>query len=116
MLKAKHKRYNDGVLWICEQPEQTSGFGAVRNQTRVSELTKLVKLSFHEMSKRDSDIEFAESIGRQLSVKVKTIQHSAADASKGVLIGDMLYSIVKLDIDRRMHEMYLYLEEVRKLQ
>lgn len=115
MQKAKRKAYNDGVLWVVDPPTEQTDFGAVKNQTKASALNKLLKLSFHEMSRRDSDIEFAESMGRQLSLKVKTIHHPAADAAKDVLIGDMLYSIVKLDVDRQMHEMYLYLEEVRRL-
>ena len=35
------------------------------------------------------------------------------DAS--VLIGKVLYSIINLDEERNSQEMYLYLEEVRKL-
>ena len=115
MQKAKRKTYNDGVLFICEQQSAKSDFGAVRNQISLSDLMTLVKLSYCEMTKRDADITFAESIGRQLSLKVKTLLHSAADAARSVLIGDMLYSIVKLDFDRKRNEMYLYLEEFRRL-
>ena len=63
MQKAKRKAYNDGVLWVVDPPTEQTDFGAVKNQTKASALNKLLKLSFHEMSRRDSDIEFAESKG-----------------------------------------------------
>ena len=57
----------------------------------------------------------AVSQGRNLTMKVKTRLHSQVTKFHQVLIEDVLYSIIDLDIDRDRSEMYLYLEEVRKL-
>ena len=113
--KVKQKVYNDGVLYVCSLPEKMSSFSAVKNAITKNELHKEVRLPYCEVYKRDSDMAFAESQGRQLSIKVRTPAHYAAEATKYALIGSMLYSIIKLDVDKTNHELYFYLEEVRKL-
>ena len=109
------KAYNDGVLFICDPPEKCSSFGAVQNAAKAEDLKKIVKLSYQEMSKRDQDIAFAQSRDRQLSMKVKAVEHKEAGAEKNVLIRNVLYSVIYIDHDRKNHEMYLYLQEERKL-
>ena len=114
-MKSRFSTYNDGMLWICEPINSVSDFGAVRNTTTESGLRQLGKLAYKEMSKRDQDMDFAESEGRTLSLKVKCRLKQEATKMHLVRIEDTLYSIIHKDEDRAKQEMYLYLEEVRKL-
>ena len=113
--KSRFSTFNDGVLWVCEPESASSDFGAVKNTLKRSELVKIGKLNFKEMSKRDQDLDFAESQGRTLNMKVKCKLWSKVNTLHQILIGKVLYSIINLDEDRNSQEMYLYLEEVRKL-
>ena len=115
LQKAKFQVFNDGVLWICEQVRQESSFGAVKNAVEGDDITKLIKMDYAEMSARDQDLQYAESIGRTLSLKVRCRLKDGVKKTHLVMIGDMLYSIVKLDYDRTNGLMFLYLEEVRRL-
>ena len=113
--KSRFSTFNDGVLWVCEPESSVSDFNAIKNTSREDQLEKIEKLVYHEMSKRDQDMEFAESQGRVLSIKVKCKLRPKVNTLHQILIEKTLYSIIKLDEDRSRDEMYLYLEEVRKL-
>ena len=112
-MKPKFSTFNDGVLYICDSTKADTTFGAVQNVTAASELNRLYKLDFAEMSKRDQDMDFAESQGHALSLKVKTRLISISKMNK-VLIENRLYTIIHLDEDRNNGLMYLYLEEERQ--
>ena len=114
-MRSRFSTFNDGVLWICEPETDASDFGAVKNTLKKDQLQKIVKLAYKEMSKRDQDLDFAESQGRVLNIKVKCRLWPKVNTLQQILIGKVLYSIINLDEDRNSQEMYLYLEEVRKL-
>ena len=115
-IKPKFSEYNDGMLYVCSaEATQDGTFNVKRNPKSISDLKKELKLAFEEKSKRDEDIEYAESHDRILSLKVKTRLHPEVNRLKLILIGDTLYSIVDVDIDKTNKEMYLYLEEMRKI-
>lgn len=114
-MKSRFSRYNDGMLYVCEQRQQDTDFSAVKNARSMKDLNKILKLAYEEKSKRDEDIQFAESIGRSLSMKVKARSHEKVDSTKKITIGDKLYSIINIDHDRTAKEMYLYLEEERTI-
>jgi hypothetical protein len=103
------------MLYICTEKDKMTDFGAVKNTKEQDDLNKILKLGYKEMTKRDEDLEFAESQSRVLSMKVKTRLHQKAKKTYMVLIGEILYSIIHIDFDRAKQEMYLYLEEVRRL-
>lgn len=115
-MKSKFPPYNSGILEIYNRKEIKSDFGAVKNITSKSDLVFVAKFPFTEMSKRDEDMEFAERQGNSLSMKVKIRFVDFVGQYNDVVIGDKLYNIYKLDIDRVKQELYLYLEEVRKLE
>lgn len=114
-LNPRFSRYNQGVLFIAQISTQETDFGAVTNATKMSDVTKLVKLDYEEMSKRERDINFAEASDHSLDLKVKTRYHASAKAHRQVLIGNMLYDIFQVDGSSVTREMFLYLEEVRML-
>lgn len=115
-MKSKFQTYNDGMLYICKNVTGKSDFGAVKNAKSVYDLSDCLKLAFSEMSKRDEDITFAESRSRSLSVKVKTRFVPCLGNCSQVIIGDTLYSVIKVDFNRSKSESFLYLEEERKLR
>ena len=114
-MRTKFNNYNDGVLFVCRPTSTQSDFNAVRNPDSRDELDVLWKLDFREMSRREQDMDFAESQGRTLTLKAGTRLLDLVDKMHMVTIGDVLYSIINLDKDRSAGEMFFYLEEVRRL-
>lgn len=117
-MKRKNSRFstfNDGMLYVCKPESERTSFNAVKNPTHKTDITKIEKLAFCEMSKREEDMDFAESQGRTLTAKVKTRLRKNVSKLNQILIDKTLYSIIKIDKDRAREEMYIYLEEVREL-
>ena len=114
-LNPRFSVYNQGVLHIAQINTQDPDFGAATNATKMSDMTKLAKLDYEEMSKRERDVSFAEASDHSLDLKVKTRYHASAKAHRQVLIGNMLYDIFQVDGSPVTGEMFLYLEEVREL-
>ena len=109
--------YNSGVLYICLPPSEKSSFNAAKNAVRSADLERIEKLDYEEKAKRLEDMEFAQRDDHTLSLKVKTRYLSkCADTKYQVLIGDRLYGIIKIDPDKAAGEMYLYLEEIRRMR
>lgn len=115
-MKSRFSRYNDGMLYVCEQRQQETDFAAVKNARTKNDLKRVLKLAYEERSKREEDLQFAESIGRSLSLKVKTRLNEKVDSTKKIIAGDKLYSIINIDHDKSNREMYLYLEEERTIK
>lgn len=114
-LKPRFPAYTDGVLRICEEQKTPSSFNGRRNPRSVDDLRAVVKLPFKTLTCREQDMEFAESMGRSLSVKVQTADCPLVQTQHSVLVGKRLYSILRLDHDKERKTMFLYLEEVRRL-
>lgn len=115
-MKNKIPKFNDGFVRICKPKQAQGSFNAVKNVNKQSELDFVVKLAFEEMSKRDQDIEFASSLDRTLSMKIKTRLFLNIDSTHKALIENVLYSILKIDFDKSQKLTFLYLEEERKLK
>lgn len=114
-MKSKFSKYNDGMLYVCESKKKEIDFGATKNARSEEDLVKILKLAYEEKTRRDEDLQFAESQGRSLSLKVKTRLRDI-DSMHKILIEGKLYSIIYIDKDRNNKEMYLYLEEERKIE
>ena len=114
-FKSRFTAFVDGILFVCQPESAQSSFNAVKNTTAKKDVRKILQLDYVELSKRERDLEFAESQGRTLSMKVKTRLHEKVTSYHMIMIGDKLYSIIDLDKDIREEEMYLYLEEIRRL-
>ncbi len=113
MMKSKRKSYNDGVIELYSEIPKATDFAAKKNARSISDLTYIAKLAFAEVSRRDQDVIFAEALGRNLTVKLKTPYLSSALSTHKVVLGQYLYDIIKLDQDRKNQELYFYLEGVR---
>lgn len=113
--RARFEKYNNGVLFICESITQPSSFSAQTNARSKTDIRKILKLDYEELSKRDEDLAFADSKGRTLTMKVRCRFHPVVSPELQALIGDVLYSILKTDHDASRENMYIYLVEERKL-
>lgn len=115
MAKTKIVNFNDGFIQVYEENVKKTNFGARTNPTGLDNLKFIVKLAYTEMTKRLQDLEFAEANSRSLSLKVKTRLYTISNDYK-VVLNNTLYDIITVDIDRPNRVMYLYLEEVRKIE
>lgn len=115
MMKKKQTLLNDGFIDCYKLKDTKTDFNAPKNAKKLSDMSLIVSLAYEEMSKRDQDLEFAETIGRQLSLKVKTHLYEDVNKSHKVVLNGSLYDIIKLDYSRKENVMYFYLEEIRKI-
>lgn len=113
MMNRKMNHYLDGFVFVYRANEDNkSNFGAKKNIKSVADMELLYKLAYQQSSKRLQDIDFAESSGRDLSLKIKTRLVSGINNSDKVVLNNVLYDVIYVDEDRFNRELYLYLEEV----
>ncbi|MGN0252292.1 MAG: phage head closure protein [Oliverpabstia sp.] len=112
---AKVKTYNDGVATICRPKEKERDFRAKVNPTSIKDLEIKGTLMFSVLSARIEDMEYAERIGKKLTLKIKAPNHPGLKKQDNLLIEDVLYDIYHMDMSKDKTELYLYCEEVRKL-
>ena len=116
MRNKKIPMYLDGFIKVYRPNESKSNFGAKKNIKSVEEMTHIIDLAYSQSYKRVQDIDFAETVGRDLSLKIKTrLVHSIKLTDK-IVIDGILYDIINLDEDRVNHELYLYLEEMYPIE
>lgn len=113
---SKKSNYNDGYVRVYEEIPVKNNFGAKENIKSKDNLKFIVKLAYEECSKRQQDLEFAESSSRTLSVKVKTRFYNGLKNDYKIIIENILYDIFYIDEDRKNRELYFYLELVRELE
>lgn len=112
-MKTKFSRYNDGTVRIYRGKEQVTDFNAKKNVSSLDNMDFIVKLDFELSSKREQDLEFAEQNGFSLSLKVRTRLVKDVDNKCKAVIDGYLYDVSYIDKSRT--EMWLFLEQVRKL-
>ena len=106
-------RFNDGVAYVYKEKRRENDFNAKLNTRKLEHLEFVCKLDFEEMSKRQQDLEFANQNGFSLSIKIRTRLFKDITTKCKVVINDYLYDIY--DLDKGRNELYLFLQEVRKL-
>ena len=115
-MKTTNLNLNDGFLQCYRDKSKKSDFNAPKNPKTLEDMEFIIELAFGEMSKRDQDLAFAETLGRNLSLKVKTrLIEEVVDKKCKVVINGCLYDTIKIDYSKQDNLMYFYLEEVRKL-
>ena len=115
--KGKPAMFKDGYAVICRYDRTKSAFGAAKNARTMEDLLVKGKLAFDEMSRRQQDIDFAESDERSLSYKIRTrLQPDLCREEYCVVINGILYDVITIDTDRAAELAYWYLEEVRELE
>lgn len=106
-------KFNDGVASVYREKQRSTGFNAKINAKGLDDLDFVCKLDFEQMSKREQDQEFANQNGHSLSMKIRTRYVNIVDNKCKVVIDGTLYDVY--DIDKTRTELYMYLEEVRKI-
>ncbi len=114
-IRQKPKVYNDGVCFFANEKTEATDFNARRNGKDKTDYEIVIRLMFAEQSKREQDLEFAENLGRSLSLKIKTPLVQDVNSNQKIIIDNTVYDIINLDVDRKNREIYFYLEEVRNL-
>lgn len=112
-MRNNFSRFNDGVVKVYRDKPKRTDFGAQKNTRVLDEMEFIAKLDYEEMSKRQQDQDFAEQSGFSLSMKIHTRLVVGVDSKCKAVIGDTLYDVSYIDKTRT--DLYLYLEEVRKL-
>lgn len=112
-----NKTYNDGIIDVYQEKDNltTTNFNEKKNVKTLDDMEKIITLSFKEMSKRQQDFEFANTLGHSLTMKVKTRLVDDVKNSHKVIYAGSIYDIIYLDTDRINKELYIYMEEVRPL-
>lgn len=116
MMNRKMNHYLDGFVSVYRPNDNRSNFGAKKNIKALSDMELLYKLAYQQTSKRLQDIDFAESSGHDLSLKIKTRLVSGINNSDKLVLNNVLYDIIYVDEDRFNRELYLYLEEVGPIE
>lgn len=107
MNKPEFARYNDGVVRIYREKDKRSNFSAKINAMSLDDMVLVAKLAFAETSKRQQDLEFAESMQFSLDLKIRTRFVKGIDTKCKAVIDGYLYDISYVDATRK--ELFLYL-------
>ena len=113
MQKVKFAKYNDGVARIYREKKRSNDFNAKQNVSVLDDMDFIAKLDFEQSAKREEDQTFAEQSGFTLSLKIRTRLVNAIDNKCKAIIDGYLYDVSYIDKNRT--EMWLYLEQIRKL-
>lgn len=107
--------YNDGVLEIYKSKASTTSFSAKINETKRSDFIFIMNVYFHEESRRQQDVLFANSMERTLNLKVKVPYTEKIKSNYKAIYNNYLYDIIYVDFSKDKKELYIYLEELRKI-
>lgn len=112
-----NKTYNDGIIRVYKEKDnlEATNFNEKKNTRTLKDMEHIITLAFKEMSKRQQDFEFANTLGHSLSMKVKTRLVDNVKNSHKIAYEGSIYDIIYLDDDRKNKELYIYMEEVRPL-
>lgn len=113
MNKNKFSRYNDGVVRIYREKSRSTNFSAKINVSSLDDMEFVAKLDFEETAKREQDLQFAQQNDFTLSLKIKTRYVKTVDNKCKAVVDGYLYDVSYIDSNRT--EMWLFLEQVRKI-
>lgn len=113
MQKVKFAKYNDGVTRIYREKKRSNDFNAKQNVSGLDDMDFVAKLDFEQSAKREQDLEFAEQSGFTLSLKIRTRLVNGVDNKCKAVVDGYLYDVSYIDKTRT--EMFLFLEQIRKL-
>ncbi|EJV41736.1 hypothetical protein [Bacillus toyonensis] len=109
-LEQHRKTFNDGFVNVVRQE-------TIRNATKKvigHENIVIAKLRFNESSIREMDIQFVESIGEQLDMKIEVLNAPVFNQKSvdklTIQLRDEHYSIIKTD--KYKNSLYLFLQKI----
>lgn len=108
--------YRDGyVRFVQPLGTNISSFGAKKNTRSEDDVKAIVTLAYDRMTHRQRDIEFAYSVDKTLDMKIRCPYHEAVNTGLQAIIGGTLYDLYEVDPDVNNMQMYIYMQENRKL-
>ena len=117
MIKKKLNSYNDGVVGVyVEKPTLKNDFNAKINAKTINDYEFIMNLFYSVENMREEDFEFAERMGKKLTMKIKTPLVDSVKSHHKIILNNCVYDIIKKDPDVRNKDLYIYLEGGRKLE
>lgn len=108
--------YRDGyVSFVRPLDTKVSTFGAPINTRFESDTEKVVVLAYDRMSSRQQDLDFAHLEDKKLDLKIRCPYQPAVNTKQQAIVEDILYDVYKVDADPNKMQMFIYLQENRKL-
>ena len=107
--------FNDGVISVYKSNAKLSSFSSKINETSLNDLTFIMNLYFHEENRRQQDLLFANQMGKTLNLKIKVPYTDKVKSTYKAVYNNYLYDIIYIDFSKDKKELYIYLEEVRKI-
>lgn len=117
ILKKKISSYNDGVIGVYREKDTlfNTDFNAKTNARTLNDYEHIIDLCFSEENKRQEDFLFANSMGKSLTMKVKTPLVNGIETNYKVILNNFVYDIINIDPDIKNQDLYIYLEGGREL-
>lgn len=109
--KSNVKAFTSGVAFFYLPNFEKNKSGVTIKTRNLADYKKVCSLKYNEKFKRQSDIEFANSIGRSLSIKISTPIYKKIDTRMVAVINKTIYSIYNTDPDNESRELFIYMEE-----
>ena len=111
MKKMKFSNFNDGYMHVYNEKPVYTDFKAKKNIKSIDNLEFIVTLAYEECSKRQQDLDFAESHNKTLNLKIKTRLFNGLNSNQKIVILDELYDIIYIDSDRKKtRDVFLFRE------
>lgn len=117
MIPKKKASLNDGVCGVyVEKTTLINDFNAKINAKTIDDYDFIIDLFYSVENIREEDFEFAERMGKKLTMKIKTTLVDSIEGKHKIILENKVYDIIKKDPDIRNKYLYLYLEGGRKLE
>ena len=106
------RSFNDGVCSIYEEKNTLihTDFNAKKNAKTLNDFNLIMDSFYSIENVREEDYEFANNMGKLISMKIKIPFIYVVKNNHKILIDGMMYDIIKADADRRNRELFIYLE------
>lgn len=108
--------YRDGyVAFVQPLGSNISSFGAKKNTRTKADVSQVVVLAYDRMTHRQQDLEFAYSADKSLDMKIRCPYHPNVSTKLQAIIETTLYDVYEVDPDINNMQMFVYMQENRKL-
>lgn len=108
--------YRDGyVSFVKPLNTNVSSFGAPKNTRTADDTENIVVLAYDRMSHRQQDVDFAEARDKRLDLKIKCPYRPNVNTRLQAIVEDVLYDVFNVDADINNMQMFVYMQENRKL-
>lgn len=115
MKKKQRMSYNNGFARVVVEKTRPTSFNGKTNGKTAADYDYVGDIFYSEESRRHEDMLFAESMNRNLTMKIKTGFTEWIKPTQKIIIGKKVLDIIHTDTDLNKRILYIYLEEAREL-